>query len=619
MHIPRLSQLQSRLAATLTASIVIVALYFVVINPQFAYAADSIPPEDHNHLLLKELENFESQALDNSFDEGISRTYEPVFGGVDRSIVGRAPDDAPTALANNAAKNLNIKPGETNLYVFPKEALTAKKTPAPPGLPHFNGSNWRPNFADVEDEAKPDNDGKQPAKRQGGARPVYISLNTCEQPSPKGSTSGDIPPSLTIYVSKSASNKKPGPDAPGDQQVIKTADGGFAGLTIDASDDTFITVAAPSSNGFQDVYNYDLAASVDAPFHSYDPVHANLKPIDSDTNATLLMTANITNTTDFNDPVYKQWKNQSPPFILFANPSNDPMTRSLQNSYCAMKNFALVASFSGGKNAASVKTDMTSAYLPLAVKQQFYLENLNGSTTYTISLAMMGNSTVDGDGIIGGGGKVWKAFNVTTQSDGNCRVIYGLSFCSSVAYAVPGNPSFSPGGLAALYDNSTENMYKNFSKALAQIPCNTSSDAQYSLVKTCADCQTMYKSWLCAVTMPRCFDYSSQEPYLVPRTGDRNTLSSSRNPLINNQIKPGPYKELLPCKEHCWGMVQACPAKLSFGCPTGAELDRSYGSDGLCNALDGLVTSKGSNKYAKKGWKQLGVVTFATTISILYL
>lgn len=145
-------------------------------------------------------------------------------------------------------------------------------------------------------------------------------------------------------------------------------------------------------------------------------------------------------------------------------------------------------------------------------------------------------------------------------------------------------------------------MYQLFNYSLQQIPCNTTSSAQYSLARNCDDCARAYKGWLCAVTIPRCEDFSSTLPWLKPRNTAQNftngssisiidnpsleqqllgavATNSSRNPLIDTSIEPGPYKEVLPCQDLCYDLVQSCPAALQFGCPSaGKGLEQSYGS-----------------------------------------
>jgi calcium channel MID1 len=153
--------------------------------------------------------------------------------------------------------------------------------------------------------------------------------------------------------------------------------------------------------------------------------------------------------------------------------------------------------------------------------------------------------------------------------------------------------------LAAFYDNNTSNYFQFFANALAQIPCNTTSSAQYSLARTCDDCVSAYKTWLCAVAIPRCTDFSSDLPWLQPRSMVNPfpngttlpdsivdpvrlslALNSSRNPLIDQDVQPGPYKEILPCDDLCYDIVQSCPSSMGFGCPRPSRtgFNASYGT-----------------------------------------
>jgi calcium channel MID1 len=157
---------------------------------------------------------------------------------------------------------------------------------------------------------------------------------------------------------------------------------------------------------------------------------------------------------------------------------------------------------------------------------------------------------------------------------------------------VPSNPNnFNSIELAKLYDNHAAAVYANFAKSLAQIACEAPASQRYSLARNCTDCEAAYKDWLCTVTIPRCEDFSTPDAFLQPRAivqpfPDGSTLSaadlaglaeagvtntkmfnSSRNPLIDQLVKPGPYKELLPCDDLCYKLVRNCPAAMGFGCP----------------------------------------------------
>jgi calcium channel MID1 len=192
---------------------------------------------------------------------------------------------------------------------------------------------------------------------------------------------------------------------------------------------------------------------------------------------------------------------------------------------------------------------------------------------------------------------------LTPQLDDSCQVLFDLEFCDSVAYAVPSSSNFTRDDdrLKALYDSQAEAYYANFSRSLAQVACDTTSEAQYSLARTCKDCAKDYKNWLCSVLIPRCEDWTAKDEWLQERNinallpdgslafagnvsaeikekRDRFAFSKSRNPMIDKVIKPGPYKEMKPCEDLCFDIVKSCPAQLGFACPNNPEMrDRSYG------------------------------------------
>ena len=198
---------------------------------------------------------------------------------------------------------------------------------------------------------------------------------------------------------------------------------------------------------------------------------------------------------------------------------------------------------------------------------------------------------------------------------------------------MPANPHKFPTleSLASFYDNATAQYYQFFQNSLAQIPCNTTSSARYSLARTCDDCVSAYKDWVCAVNIPRCTDFSSDLPFLQSRsmvnpfpngtTLPANTISfanqslalrSSRNLQIDQYVMPGPYKELLPCDDLCYNIVQSCPSAMGFSCPqpgmTGFNTSygtKSSGGQLRCNfpgADLGLASSGGSGIRRLQQW-----------------
>ena len=201
---------------------------------------------------------------------------------------------------------------------------------------------------------------------------------------------------------------------------------------------------------------------------------------------------------------------------------------------------------------------------------------------------------------------------LTFVIDDSCQVLFDLEFCDSVAYAVPSSSNFKNNdtGLGKLYDDQAKQYFDNFTKSLAQVACDTTSEAQYSLARTCSDCARDYKNWLCSVLIPRCEDWTSGDSWLQERRineplpdgtltyngnisaafnathRDRYAYNQSRNPMIDELIKPGPYKEMKPCEDLCFDIVRSCPAKLNFACPNSPARESAYGKkDPLGNTL----------------------------------
>ena len=218
----------------------------------------------------------------------------------------------------------------------------------------------------------------------------------------------------------------------------------------------------------------------------------------------------------------------------------------------------------------------------------------------------------------------------------NCALIYDLEFCSETAYAVPSNTTNAEDlpNLRAFYDSYAASMNKNFEKSLAQIPCNTTDSARYSLAANCSSCQEAYKKWLCAVTIPRCEDFSSTASYLQPRAVNQSFIEEaygqkffkdpalkvnsasigSRNPRIDQVILPGPYKEILPCEDLCYSLVRNCPAALGFSCPLENHgLNYSYGKPNVTGGSE--LSCNYPGKYPGAASPLRSLTSFAVTIA----
>jgi calcium channel MID1 len=430
MPLPKLSPLQSRLAASLVACVLVLLLYITLSSSHFAYASnvDSIRPEDHNHVRLLtpyildgELDDIEQQEVQ----------YEAEFFGFDRSIIGRAPSWVDATIDNNNDYKDNVPQGEVRYYMFANSSVWGQLSAPSQGLPpsRLRERNERGSedylekttvdavnsgveiisYGDdsVDTELRP---------RQLQTRTVYITINTCLQPNDPTSSKG-APSQLQLFVSQSAQGTMTTagkPDNGWQNGQMVEAVGGFANITLQVSGDVYMAVYAPTTEGFSGPYNMKIAASIDAPFHYYNNSQSRLYLVDSDSSSALLVTNNLTLST--NGSVFNAWMNLAPPFVIFAANQNISAFAGIQNSYCGLENYAQIAGTTGGVRNSAVQTSMTNVTSGPFPKQQFYFQGLNASSSYNAILAMTGNSTASGTGVVGGGGQVWQAMNFQTQS-----------------------------------------------------------------------------------------------------------------------------------------------------------------------------------------------------------
>ncbi|KAK6496136.1 stretch-activated cation channel mid1 [Arthrobotrys musiformis] len=589
---PRLTPLQSRVAVSSFATVLMITLLVLWTLPPSAYS-QSIPDLGSGHRVHHHHPSSEASGNDRSpVLEGISTFYNPLIQSTEESqswadttspagaklhdlfsglLQERQGGTFLNSLVKDQYRNFNIKPGEIQLWGLDTEQLFADAG-------RSGSSNV---FVDIEKNSR--------------IRTVYFGFNTCWGPSAPNNTKL-VPPNLTLYTSNSTSNKSPGPSANPRQQVVIPVIEGFANVTVNASSTVYLAVVAPNitseAGNFTGFYNYEIIASTKKAYYGWYK-YQNLYLIDSDSSNALLISGNET--------AYDKSTNVSairPPYTFFAHPANDTAVNGLKRSWCGLKARASLSASSGD-------ISMTRRGLGNKVKEQIYLKGLKPNMTYNIWLAKQNNETE--------GGFIYSAVNLTTKSDGNCRVIYDLQFCSEVAYAVPTNDTIFQNmpHLAKFYDTYASSWYANFSYSLQQVQCNTTSDREYSHLRSCDDCDKAYKTWLCATTIPRCADYSSNATFLAERsrgdgqdngptkifledgrivdielgnvTNDDGSTAppvfkaASRNILIDEVVSPGPYKEIKPCMDLCWSLIQSCPASLGFSCPGGSRGENSYG------------------------------------------
>ena len=666
----KLSPLQARFAASVVALALLGLIYWSLSDAHFAYAAEleydgsgtARGGKDHNWHRIAE-QRLEVDGID------VDESDVQVGDGV---LTARAPTSSTTG-GNNVANNDNIEPGVTTLWKYPKDQLNSDPAEIGPGLPHNqrDAGAVSERHADLRKRDLGDEDEQEDleTRQDGTSKMIYISINTCLQPNYVGSgVQSAPPPQLTLYVATDSSNTNPGPNGDSNNQRELVLDEGFARTSLRVSGDWYMSVHAPSlPNNFNGVWNYELAVSINDFYHDFEQGTSNLFLVDTDSTAALLVTNNLTQAGP-SQSSYKKWMSLTAPYVVFVANVNDTRTMGITNSFCGLNKNSQIAGNQDDPSGmtTNVQMEMITRGLGSKPKEQFYVNNLNSSSRYYGTLALVGNSTASGNGVVGGGGKVWSQMSFPTKTDGNCALLYNLTFCDEVAYAAPSTPDFIANytKFQTFYDDYTRRYYHNFNYSLQQIACTTSPDSQYSLAKNCDDCAKAYKEWLCAVSIPRCEDFSSDAPYLQTRNVGQKfyngttlpdhylnrpyvpmlkaptlegtiaysqtyisslATNSSRNLKIDEVIAPGPYKEVLPCEDLCYSIVQSCPAALGFGCPfPGRGLEAGYGTrhgngNGTltCSYLGAYVYTGGAGMAGSSLGRAVGVAILAGFLALI--
>ncbi|KAF2972693.1 hypothetical protein GQX73_g999 [Xylaria multiplex] len=567
----QLSPLQSRLAASLIASCLVIVLYLFLFAPQFALAADLAQISN----ILEDVPFYDIKDATESVDAR-APSYEPDFSLFDRSIIGRVSDEINSLQLDNPT-TANISPASTIAYVFEAASVSGRSIQEPDILHELRKrSNGTQELVQGEGEDNEDDELSPDlglVQRQTPSKTLYISVNTCDQPgriSPDQTTVG--PPQLTLYVSTSSENTSPGPG--GDQGTQKSVafDEGAATYNVSLDGNVYFSISAPnvSETDFDTtmLYNYEVTVSLDGYYYSYDSVsQPNLYWVDSDASSSLLTTRNLTSRSE--EVI------STLPYTVFVQNTANSNINGIRKSFCGLSKWAQIRPLDNGGGQTTMglrqggKSNLTM--------QEFYITGLNASTNYTGIVALNTSLSLQkrqSSGSGGGGVIVYKGVNFSTKP--------------KTRYAVPGNTSKFPNGtaLAAFYDNYTQTMWDNFDKVLQQTACEAPPTQRYSLVRNCTDCMQDYKNWLCSVAIPRCEDFSSPNPALQIRNigaafpngsfvdqkmredlGKMKAYNESRNVEIDKVIEPGPYKELLPCDYLCYELVKSCPASMGFSCP----------------------------------------------------
>ncbi|KAH7412189.1 stretch-activated Ca2+-permeable channel component-domain-containing protein [Phaeosphaeria sp. MPI-PUGE-AT-0046c] len=603
MLLPHFTHAQSRLLPF------VIANYLLVACSHVAYAIE-VPVASHIPSVSRPVPQAPSVVLAQVQDDGRGNRdegYTPEFEYFDRSLLGRQdPQEGQTILENNKVEPKDIVPQRNLYFVFKggqnrlKRAVTTyTEVLEARGSVNLSGESG---VEDIHDEqSATDGEENHVEKRQAGNR-IWISVNTCRQPNAptNGTETTKNHPQLTMFVSTSSNNQKPGIDSIEGLVTPPTGvifDKGFANFSLQATSDIYIGVSAPTLEpGWFGSWHFEIAASTDGPYHSYDGNDPFLYMIDTDGDSALFITYNLS-TPGTNDT--NKWKENNP-FRMYAFEADDVSSiTGIERSLCALQNV------SRSTNVTS-EISITNKFGGALPKSQFHLQGLKAGKKYNGFLTVQGGQDVlqlPGGRTVRGGGMVFRQFEYTTKQDDTCQVIFDLDFCDSVAYAVPSAPEYKDDDnkIKALYDDKAKSYFTNFTNSLAQVACDIAPEAQYSLARTCKDCERDYKNWLCSTIIPRCEDWTATGNFLQERNinallpDGSLTFGGNVSEAMNNTkrlrlgynstrngdldvVKPErPYKEMLPCEDLCFDIVRSCPATLKFSCPNSPARELAYG------------------------------------------
>lgn len=430
MQLPKLTPLQSRLLASGLATCLLVVIWIAFQPQNFVYAAElPLAPEDVEHSQFGQAIPPDSPIL--GLEEAGERVeargegeggYVGDFAYFDRSLIGRALEGVDT-LQNGVMKGGDLNAGSTRNFVLEK-SQTAKRREVDP-LDTRSENISKEEIAGQLDEREAEVGDGRLEKRQTGNQ-VFISVNTCRQPTPNTPTGivSEQPPQLVLYVSTSANNQKPGQDF---KENLFTEpipfQNGYANFSLQTGSDVYIGVSAPKlTEGWQGNFNFEVAASTEQYYHGYNDDDPFLFMVDTDSESALFVTQALTSDENDNATIDK-WmnlKSEDIPFSMYAFRSDKWGPQGVERSICGLREAFKNATANG--NSTKVDPTMTKGFGNKLPKAQFHAQNLDRNTTYFGYLAINGNASTEGVALqgdlssVGNGGRVWRQFQWTTKN-----------------------------------------------------------------------------------------------------------------------------------------------------------------------------------------------------------
>jgi len=386
----QLSPLQSRLAASVAASIILLILAFTLLpGPKLAFAADviNVPRVIYDDLEVEDAAEVERR-------DAVDGLYKPVFAAFDRSLIGRQTESNVAELNDNVPVSFTLKPGEVGYYMFQSGRVTSTER-----LADIAGLVPREESGPERDT--PERDVSETAKedlgRRVGTRPVFISANTCIQPQ-RGEGAAITTSPLQLRFLVSADSNEQLPNRTKSTTQAKVFDEGAVIYKMDSTGVVYFGIEAPVlPDGFAGDWGFEIVASTEGWYHTYEDGDSDdslLHTVANDGSGVLLMTRDLAeNEDEHGDGDGTQTiMDSAPPFALFAAPSGSSTFDGVRNSFCGLRNYAQIVGMHDADHANKISVSMTTRGHGNRPKQQFWLSGLNSNTKYSGILVRTGRN-----------------------------------------------------------------------------------------------------------------------------------------------------------------------------------------------------------------------------------
>jgi calcium channel MID1 len=420
MQLPKLTPLQSRLLASVIATCLVITIWISFQPHHFVYAAElPVAPQDAEYSQLGQLipPDTDSEVVLGAENHGHPEDeqeggYFGDFAYFDRSLIGRAEEGVDT-LMNNEAKEMDVTPGTMQHFILEKSQIQSRRMAIQDSSLELRDTvNTSENTEGGEDGVHERN---LLQSRQRSSQ-VYITVNTCQQPIPEHIATED-PPQLTLYVSTSADNQKPGPRSKNDAASIAFQHG-YAAHNATTASDVYIGIDAPAlTKGWNGSFSFQITASTEAPYDTYDQRDTFLRMVDTDGDSSLFVTQDLVSKPNDTANIDKWMKANSATFSMYAFKETEWGGKGLEWSKCGLQwSQEIAANSTNSTQKIIVDATMTNRSTSLP-KGQFHVEGLEKNTSYVGFLAMDGVEDLVPENMTTiRGSRVWNQFRWTTKA-----------------------------------------------------------------------------------------------------------------------------------------------------------------------------------------------------------